>query len=159
MLSSFIYDMGEQLIGRGEIDLKKDKIMVALVGEHYTPHKSHQSLDKIFAFSYTGPKPLPNDVASAFRDKSYPKGRNLTVEFTDIPWRNELGTANYVVMYKDNGTPATSPLLLCYTGNCMGLPLTPNGGNITVVWEREQLYKDFDILKARFASYTKWIDA
>jgi hypothetical protein len=42
-------------------------------------------------------------------------------------------TVESVVIYKDTGTAGTSSLIAFYdTGT--GLPVTPNGGDITVVW-------------------------
>jgi len=41
---------------------------------------------------------------------------------------------NAVVLYKDTGVPATSPLL-AYIGTATGLPVTPNGGDIIVQWD------------------------
>lgn len=39
-----------------------------------------------------------------------------------------------LVIYKDSGTPSTSPLL-AYIDNATGLPVTPNGGDIAVNWD------------------------
>jgi hypothetical protein len=38
------------------------------------------------------------------------------------------------VIYKDTGTAATSPLI-AYIDTATGLPVTPNGGDITVTWD------------------------
>lgn len=39
-----------------------------------------------------------------------------------------------IVIYKDTGDPATSPLI-AYIDTATGLPVTPNGGDITVQWD------------------------
>ena len=39
-----------------------------------------------------------------------------------------------IIVYKDTGTGSTSPLILIITG-ATGLPVTPNGGDITVTWD------------------------
>lgn len=39
-----------------------------------------------------------------------------------------------LVIWKDTGTPSTSPLI-AYIDTATGLPVTPNGGNITVTWD------------------------
>ena len=39
-----------------------------------------------------------------------------------------------LLIYKDTGTEATSPLI-AYIDTATGLPVTPNGGNITVTWD------------------------
>lgn len=41
-------------------------------------------------------------------------------------------TSEYVVVYQDTGAAGTSRLLFIYDAG--GLPITPNGNNITVTW-------------------------
>ena len=40
----------------------------------------------------------------------------------------------YIVLFKDSGTDATSWLIACID-TATGLPCTPNGGDITVAWD------------------------
>ncbi len=42
--------------------------------------------------------------------------------------------ADYLSVYKDNAAAATSPLCITYDSATTGLPVTPNGGDITVTW-------------------------
>ena len=39
-----------------------------------------------------------------------------------------------IVIYKDTGDAATSPLI-AYIDTATGLPITPNGGDITISWD------------------------
>lgn len=41
-----------------------------------------------------------------------------------------------LVIYKDTGTAATSPLVV-YIDTATGLAVTPNGGDITVIWPND----------------------
>jgi hypothetical protein len=41
---------------------------------------------------------------------------------------------NHLVIYKDTGTAATSPLIACID-TATGLPVIPNGGDITIAWD------------------------
>lgn len=43
-------------------------------------------------------------------------------------------TVESIVVYKDTGNPATSPLI-AYIDTGTGLPFTPNGGDVTVSWD------------------------
>ena len=43
-------------------------------------------------------------------------------------------TVEAIVLYKDTEDAATSPLI-AYIDTATGLPLTPNGGNVTVTWD------------------------
>jgi len=40
----------------------------------------------------------------------------------------------YLIIYKDTGTAGTSPLI-AYIDTATGLPVTPNGGDITVAFD------------------------
>jgi len=42
--------------------------------------------------------------------------------------------ADYLTMFKNSGTPSTSPLIITWDSATTGLPVTPNGGNIVVTW-------------------------
>jgi hypothetical protein len=39
-----------------------------------------------------------------------------------------------LVIYKDTGSAATSPLI-AYIDTATGLPVTPNGADVTVTWD------------------------
>lgn len=41
--------------------------------------------------------------------------------------------SEWIVMFKDTATDTTSPLLLAWD-TATGLPLTPNGGDVTIAW-------------------------
>jgi hypothetical protein len=43
-------------------------------------------------------------------------------------------TVEAIVLYADSGTEATSRLI-AYIDTATGLPLTPNGGDVTVAWD------------------------
>lgn len=42
--------------------------------------------------------------------------------------------ADYLVLWKNSGTPASSPLAITWDSATTGLPVTPNGGDIVVTW-------------------------
>ena len=42
--------------------------------------------------------------------------------------------AEFLTLWKNSGTPATSPLAITWDSATVGLPVTPNGGDITVTW-------------------------
>ena len=45
----------------------------------------------------------------------------------------------YLVIYEDSGTASTSDLIAMWD-TATGIPLTPNGGNVTVVWSASGIY-------------------
>lgn len=42
--------------------------------------------------------------------------------------------ADYLTVFKNSGTPATSPLIITWDSASTGLPVTPNGGDITATF-------------------------
>jgi hypothetical protein len=55
----------------------------------------------------------------------------------DITYSSVSGSAcAYIIIYKDSGVSATSPLI-AKIDDYTGLPVTPNGGNITVSWPND----------------------
>ena len=42
--------------------------------------------------------------------------------------------ADFLTMWKNSGTPATSPLAVTWDSATTGIPVTPNGGDIIVTW-------------------------
>lgn len=42
--------------------------------------------------------------------------------------------ADYLTVFKNSGTPSTSPLTITWDSASTGLPVTPNGGNIVATW-------------------------
>ena len=47
--------------------------------------------------------------------------------------------ADYLTVFKNSGTPSTSPLIITWDSASTGLPVTPNGGDITATWGSNQL--------------------
>lgn len=43
-------------------------------------------------------------------------------------------TVEAIILYKDTGVEGTSPLI-AYIDTATGLPVTPNGGDITIAWD------------------------
>lgn len=42
--------------------------------------------------------------------------------------------AEYLTVWKNSGTPSSSPLIITWDSASTGLPVTPNGGNIVATW-------------------------
>ena len=42
--------------------------------------------------------------------------------------------ADYLAVWKNSGTPSTSPLIITWDSASTGLPVTPNGGDIVATW-------------------------
>ena len=47
--------------------------------------------------------------------------------------------ADFLSVWKNSGTPATSPMAITFDSASTGIPVTPNGGDITATWTSNQL--------------------
>lgn len=58
----------------------------------------------------------------------------------DLTFTSLTGDASeQLILYEDSGTESTSDLIAMWD-TATGLPLTPNGGNVTVVWSASGIY-------------------
>jgi hypothetical protein len=64
-----------------------------------------------------------------------------TVDATDLTFPTVTGDqSEQVVLYKNTGTEATSLLLVFFDTFSSGMPVTPNGGNITIQWNASGIW-------------------
>ena len=134
-MADVIYNSFKVQIGNGGIDFDTDDIKGALVTSGYTPDQdSHDFFDDI-----------TNEVVGA----GYSAGgmslttKTVTQDNTDnegvysadnLTWTSSTITARGLVLYKDTGTPATSPLI-CYFDFVSDK--TSSSSDFTVQWAAE----------------------
>lgn len=111
----------------GAIDFNTDTIKAALIDEGtYTYAATHDFLDDvsgIIGTAQTIATPTVGTVAAGVFD-----GDNVT--FTAVSG----ASVESILLYKDTGAAATSPLIGLIDQVSAGLPVTPNGGDITITW-------------------------
>lgn len=123
-MSNALYTKGKQALLDG-VDLSADTIKIALVTNAYTPNLG---TDQYFDPAISG-KTVGSDQAVG--------GKTVTdgvFNFSTVTWTAVAGgsTVSYFVLYKDTGTPTTSPLIACIDSTTgAALPITTNGGDIT----------------------------
>ncbi len=121
-MANTLYDYGRQRFLEAQINWMTDTIKVLLVDTGtYTPNTSaHQYLSDISATArIAGPVTLTS--------KSTTGG---AADGADVTFTSVSGPSiEAIVIYKDTGSEATSPLI-AYIDTATGLPITPNGGDI-----------------------------
>src|SRR5262245_15105254 len=126
LYDSFINNQFSNPSGAG-LDMDGDSgIKVALVktSSGYTFSAAHDFFDDIGANVVGTPQALSG--------KSF-SGR--VFDASDVTFTAVSGSAvGALVIYKDSGSAATSPLI-AYIDSATGLPVTPNGGDITITWD------------------------
>ena len=126
-MANALYGLGRQAILEGGIAILTDDIKCVLIdaADYTVSIDTDQYLDDIAAGAR---------VATSGNMTS--KTSTLGVfDAGDITFTSVTGDqAEALVIYKDSGVEATSPLL-AYIDTATGLPVTPNGGDITVTWD------------------------
>lgn len=131
-MANIIYNAFKKNIMNGSIDLDTDTIKVMLVTSSYTPNQDlHDYKDdvtnEVSGSGYTaGGATLSNK--SVTQDNTNDKG---VFDADDVTWTNSTITARGAVLYKDTGTPATSPLI-CYFD--FGSDQSSSNGDFTISW-------------------------
>lgn len=125
-MANGMYVKGIEALMKAEIDLIDDTIKVVLVdAADYTVNLStHDFLDDVAAGARVSTATLAN--------KSVTGG---AFDADDVTFSAVTGDpSEALVIYKDTGSAATSPLIM-YIDTATGLGVTPNGGDITVTWD------------------------
>lgn len=125
-MANAFYAKGKQHILQGDINWLTDAIKMVLVDQaDYTPVvATHEFLSDI---------PIAAQVAisPAFSGKTATDG---VAGSSDVVILGVTGDEfEYVVVFKDTGDAATSPLI-CIYDTAYGMPFTPTGGSITVAF-------------------------
>lgn len=109
------------LNGSANTDMSAGTVKAALVDTGtYTYNAAHDFLDDLSGVVGT---------AQTLSGKTFTNG---TFDSDNVTWSSVSGdTAEAIVLYIDTGTPATSRLILYLDTGQTGLPVTPNGGDIT----------------------------
>ena len=109
------------------VDLDTDTIKVALVSSSYTPNTA---TDQYYS-SVSGVIGTPATLAS----KTVTGG---VFDAADVTFSAVTSTATVqkLVIFKETGTAASNwPLIAIIDSATSGLPVTPNGGDITISWD------------------------
>lgn len=126
-MANTLYDYCRQRFLEAQINWMTDTIKVLLVSTSaYTPQTAvHQHLADIpISARIAGPVTLTAKATTGG-----------AADAADCTFTSVSGaTINAIVIYKDTGTEATSPLI-AYIDTATGLPITPNGGDIIATWD------------------------
>lgn len=131
-MASRMYGLAKQslLSQSPSIDLDTDTIKIALVGSGYAPNTATNG-DQYYSVIGTHAQGTPQTLGS----KTVTGG---TFDAADVTFTAVATNANQItqlVIYKDTGTASNSPLICVIDSASAGLPITPNGGDITVSFD------------------------
>ena len=126
-MANTLYDSARQGFLEAQINWLTDTVKVLLVDAGaYTPNtQTHHFLADIQVSSrIAGPVTLTSKTTTGG-----------AADAADVTFTSVSGASiEMIIIYKDTGTEATSPLL-AMIDTATGLPITPNGGDIIVTWD------------------------
>ncbi len=127
-MTSFVYDKAREKFLNGGINWSSDTIKAVLVPAAYAQNAaSHEFLSSI-----TSGNRLATSAALTSKSSNAGVADAADTVFTAVTSASQ-GVA--VVLYKDTGTDTASPLIAYIDQATAGLPVTPNGGDINVIWD------------------------
>ena len=134
-MANAIYDKFRQarMTADTNIDLENEDIRVILVdAADYTFSQAHDFLDDV-------PGAARVAVSGALASKTVTDG---VFDAADVTFTAVTGDpSEALIIYRHTGVEATSRLIAYIDTGFTGLPVTPNGGNITVEWNASGIFK------------------
>lgn len=126
-MANALYYKARKAFADGDIDLLSDTIKCVLVdaADYTVDLANHDFLDDVASGARVGtPQTLSNKTTT-----------NGIFDADDVTFTSVTGDqCEAILIYKDTGNEATSPLI-AYIDSGNGLPVTPNGGNISISWD------------------------
>lgn len=124
-MANALYDLGREKFLTGAISWSTDNIKLVLVdtGTYTVNLATHEFLSDVTGVTAT---------SGNFATKTTTAG---VADAADVTLSAVTGAVSEaLVVYKDTGVAATSPLI-AYIDTATGLPVTPNGGDIIIAWD------------------------
>lgn len=126
-MANALYDHGREAFLKGEISWSSDNIKVVLVdtADYTVDINAHQYLSSVASEGRVA-------TSGNLSGKTTTAG---VADAGDVTFSAVTGDpCEALVIYKDTGDAATSPLI-AYIDTATGLPVTPNGGDISIVFD------------------------
>lgn len=126
-MANALYNKGREGFLDGNIDWDTNTIKAILVdtGAYTVNLSTHDNLDDVPAGARIA-------TSAALSSKTVTDG---VADAADVTFTAVSGaTVEAIILYKDTGVESTSRLI-SYHDTGTGLPVTPNGGDITVQWD------------------------
>ena len=121
-MANALYPLGKKALLDGDVAFDSGTIKAALIDTG--------------TVSYNAAHDFYNDISAGVVGTPVALGSKTTTggvfDSADVTWTAVSGsTVEAIVLYLDTGNVATSILIAWYDTGITGLPLTPNGGDVT----------------------------
>jgi hypothetical protein len=112
-------------------DIEAGTVKVALID---TGTYTYNSANQFWSSAASASVGTPQTIGS----KTYTNG---VFDGSDVTFTAVSGnTVEALIIYIDTGTAGTSPLVAFIDTGVTGLPVTPNGGDITITWNASGIF-------------------
>lgn len=128
-MANTLYDSGRASFLGADIDWLADNIKVCLVEGYTANAATHDFLDDVTGDGGGTIVATSGNLASKTATAGVADAADIT--FSEVPSGDPC---DHLVIYKDTGSAATSNLI-GVIDTATGLPLTPNGGDVSVAWD------------------------
>lgn len=124
-MANKLYPKAKEAFVSGDLDWDADTIKVVLLTSGYTYSDSHQYLSGISGDYRVA-------TSGALSSKTTTNG---VVDAADVTIQSVSGSQiTQFVIFQDTGNESTSRLI-AHFDTATGLPCTPNGGDISIIWD------------------------
>lgn len=128
-MANVLYSKAKEAFLSGNIDLINDNLKVLLIDTNdYTPNFTTDEFKSTIDAAVGAEISVTGNMSS----KDVTGGVFDAADTIFLAVSGDISEA--VIIYQDTGTPATSRLI-AYIDTATGLPVTPNGGNINILWD------------------------
>ena len=112
-------------------DIEAGTVKVALID---TGTYTYNSADQFWSSASSASVGTPQTIGS----KTYTNG---VFDGADVTFTAVTGSSvEALIIYIDTGSAATSPLVAYIDTSVTGLPVTPNGGDISITWNASGIF-------------------
>ena len=112
-------------------NLSSGTVKVALID---TGVYTYNSADQFWSAASSASVGTPQTIGS----KTFTNG---VFDGSDVTFTAVTGNSvEALIIWIDTGTPSTSPLVAYIDTSVTGLPVTPNGGDITITWNASGIF-------------------
>ncbi len=130
-MTNVLYPKGKEKFLSGTINLPSDTIKIGLIDTGVYTYNSANEFWSSASSALVG-------TAATLASKTVTSG---TFDANDVTFTAVTGSSvEALIIYKDTGSAATSPLIAYIDVAASGLPVTPNGGDITVTFNASGIF-------------------
>lgn len=128
-MANTLYDNARELFLKGQLAWHTADIRACLVDKTVYSAPNFATDTK---YSDLGLSIIANSPSFASKTTAGGAAGAANITFTEVAEGDPAGAL--VIYAYDNGTPGDS-ILIAYLDDAVGLPITPNGGDIVVTWD------------------------